>query len=290
LILQWCFVAVIIVALYAVLSPRFNYPLYRPLIFHPYPFEPGTDQPPKLAHCDAQEVFFKNGAGKRLCAWFFKLEGAKQVVLFSHGNAGNLSNRNQSAELLTRAGASVFVYDYSGFGKSEGLPTLEGICDDGLSAFKYLTETLGYDAKDIVVYGESLGAAVAAYISSQRECAGIIYQSGFASLRRVALEIFPFLRAFPRWFFPAQELDSTVILSKPHAPLLIIHGVLDLVVPYEHATALYAVACEPKELLTLPLSGHNDLASTAPNQYVEAINRLLSNARTHVTTAVDGAA
>jgi len=262
-------------ALYLVLSPRFNYALYRPLMFHPYPFEPGTDQPPHFDNCQSQEIFFSKPSGEKLCGWFFESADCDQIILFSHGNAGNLSSRNYLVELQFRAGASVFVYDYCGFGKSEGLPTIEGICDDGLAAYDHVVSKLGYHPSNVIAYGESLGGAVAAYVSSQRECGGIIIQSGFESLRKIALDIFPLLHIFPVRMFPPQPLDSLSIVQLTHPPLLIVHGVLDPVVPYEHGKALYNAACEPKELLTLPLTGHNDISNTAPNEYVAALKRLL---------------
>jgi fermentation-respiration switch protein FrsA (DUF1100 family) len=266
-------------ALYLVLSPRFNYALYRPLLFHPDPFDPGTDTPPVYDNCQSQELFFSRKSRGKLCGWFFKTAGADQIILFSHGNAGNVSDRNYLVELQVRAGASVFAYDYSGFGKSDGLPTIEGICDDGLAAFDYVVNELGYQPCQIITYGESLGGAVAAYLSTQRKCGGIIIQSGFESLRRIALEIFPSLSMFPEWLFPPQPLDSIGIVRKPHPPLLIVHGVLDQVVPYEHGKAVYDAACGPKELLTLPSTGHNDISSTAPHEYVQAVRRLLEKSR-----------
>ena len=95
-------------ALYVVLSPRFNYGLYRPLMFHPYPFVPGTEQPPAFENCQAQEIFFPRSAKGNLCGWYFKLAGAEQVFLFSHGNAGNIGGRSAMIELQLLSGGLSF--------------------------------------------------------------------------------------------------------------------------------------------------------------------------------------
>lgn len=269
--------ALAILALVLVLSPRFNHPLYRGLLFHPRRYEPGADQLPTIENCDASEVFLNLKTGKTIHGWLFEVPGATQAILFSHGNAGNLSSRIDLVSVLLQTGASVFVYDYEGFGKSNGAPSTEGICANGLAAFDYLVNEKMFSPQDIVVYGESLGAAVATYISSQRECGGIILQSGFSSLRRIALEIFPFLAVFPGFLWPSQKLDNLSLLKQKHAPLLIIHGVNDCVVPYSHAERLFSQASDPKQLLTLEETAHNNIFSTAAEPYRETIRAFLKS-------------
>ncbi len=257
--------------LYTVLSPRFNYRLYRWLIFHPYPYEPGTELPPPIDNSEVDEVYILLRSGKKIHGWYYKVANAAKVILFSHGNAGNLSSRNSILDLLTKTGASVFIYDYEGFGKSEGLPTIDGICDNGLVAYDYLVEQEGVKPNDIIVYGESLGTGVAMYLSAKRKVGGVILQSGFSSLRKIAHEIFPTLKAFPSFLFPTQQLDTLALAKQPHPPLLIIHGVHDQVVPYSHAERLYKEAIEPKQLLTLPHSAHNDICNTAPDEFLHTV-------------------
>lgn len=258
-------------ALYTVLSPRFNYRLYRWLIFHPYPYEPGADLPPRIENAEADEVYIPLKSGKKLHCWYYKVANATKTILFNHGNAGNLSSRNSILNLLTQTGASVFIYDYEGFGKSEGLPTIDGICENGLAVYDHLVNQVGVKPENLIVYGESLGTGVAMYLADEKPVAAVILQSGFSSLRTIAQESYPTLRAFPSFLFPAQQLDTLTLAKKPHPPLLIVHGVLDRVVPYSHAQRLYKEASEPKQLLTLPNSGHTDICSTAPNEFLNTV-------------------
>jgi len=241
------------------------------LIFHPYPYEPGTDMPPIIENAEVDEVYIPLKSGKKLHCWYYKVANATKTILFSHGNAGNLSSRNSILNLLTKTGASVFIYDYEGFGKSEGLPSIDGICENGLAVYDYLVEKEGIKPENLVVYGESLGTGVAMYLADEKPVSAVILQSGFSSLRTIAQESYPTLRAYPSFLFPAQQLDTLTLAKKAHPPLLIIHGSLDRVVPYSHAERLYKEAIEPKQLLTLPKSGHTDICSTAPHEFLKAV-------------------
>ncbi|CAN5183619.1 alpha/beta hydrolase [soil metagenome] len=265
-------------ALYTVLSPRFNYRLYRWLLFHPYPYEPGADLPPRIENAEADEVYIPLRSGKKLHCWYYRVANATKLILFSHGNAGNLSSRNSILNLLTKTGASVFIYDYEGFGKSEGLPTIDGICENGLTVYDYLVDQLCIKPENLIVYGESLGTGVAMYLADEKPVGAVILQSGFSSLRTIAQESYPTLRAYPSFLFPTQQLDTLTLAKKPHPPLLIVHGVLDRVVPYSHAERIYKEATEPKQLLTLPDSGHTDICTTAPNEFLETVNDFLKRA------------
>jgi fermentation-respiration switch protein FrsA (DUF1100 family) len=125
------------------------------------------------------------------------------------------------------------------------------------------------------LYGESLGAAVAAYLTTRFPCKGLILQSGFSSLRRIACEVFPLLNIYPDIMYPTPDLNTARILAERHPPLLLIHGTQDKVIPYEHVQALYAAASGKKELVTLNESGHADLYSTAGDTYTAAVKAFL---------------
>lgn len=258
-------------ALYLALSPRVNTPLYRNLLFFPVPFPRDYDGIPNLEGIAGEEVFFDNASGQRLHGFFWRNPRARFVVLFNHGNSGNVTIRHFLARLLTVAGCSVLVYDYQGFGKSTGKPTVEGICTDGTAAYDYLVGPAGVHPEQVIIYGESLGAAVATHVSTVRTASGIILQSGFASLRRIAVESFPFLKVYPDSLFPRPTLDSLTILTRPHPPVLFIHGDLDQVIPVHHTVDMYAAAVGKKTFLRLPQTGHGDISSSAPDQYVEAV-------------------
>lgn len=265
---------------YVLLSPRVMKPLYRPLLFHPAPFPASVDENLPLAlGVEPEECYFNSYGSlapkETLHGWWFAHPHKKDapVVLFSHGNSGNITIRTGLCELLMRSGASVFVYDYRGFGKSTGQPTVEGVSQDGVAAFDFLQERMGVKSDRLFLYGESLGAAVTTYIHTQRECAGMVLQSGFSSLRAIAGHTFTPLKVYSNWLFPEPGFDSAAILRRSeHPPLLVIHGKLDQVVPYAHGLALYEAAGARKRLLALPATNHSDLLATAATQLHEELS------------------
>ena len=268
--------AIVIVVLYIVLCPRINYAFYRPLLFHPVPFDkPADAEAPLLEGVVGKDVSFKNVNGDMLYGWYFHKPDSEYTVLFSHGNGGNVGYRTDTCSLLLDAGLSVMIYDYRGYGNSHGLPTVEGVCHDAISAYDYLNKHLGVPDNKIILYGESLGCAITTNISTQRKSAGLILRSGFESLARIASEIFPALLLYPGPLLSDPPMNSMTILSKPHPPLLVIHGELDAVVPYAHAQSLFKGASEPKRFLTLPGTGHNDLCRTAPDEIRDAIKNFV---------------
>lgn len=262
-------------ALYLVLSPRVAKPIYRSLLFHPSPYPAELDGPPEISGVAGQEVFFPGPSGRTLHAWYYKHTKPKFTVVLSHGNAGNITNRLQTINLLLEAETSVFIYDYQGYGKSEGTADIPEIYNDAAAAYDYVSNAEGIAPENIVLYGESLGAAVSCHLSTMRKSRGLILQSGFASLRRIAQETMPLLRIYPSWLFPANLLDSMSVLRNPHPPVLIIHGVQDALIACDHAKDLYDAAVGPKTLLTLPNCTHNDICYISPDEYSLGVGKFL---------------
>jgi uncharacterized protein len=269
-------IAGILLALYLVFCPRWNYILYRPLLFHPWKVAGNEPVAPPLAGVTGENVYFPSENGKMLNGWYYVNPKAIYTIIFNHGNGGNITVRTDLVQLLLMAGASVFIYDYEGYGESVGKPTVEGICEDGAGAYKYLTSVKAIHPDKIILYGESLGAAVASYISTRFECKAIVLQSGFSSLYGIACEVFPLLRIYPAFLFPNPALDNLSVLTKPHPPVLLIHGDADTVVPVRHAKTLYDKAVGPKKFLELPKTGHADIYTTAASVYVRAMKSFLS--------------
>lgn len=261
-------------ALWVALSPRVNTKFYRPLLFYPTPYPDEVIGPPVLNEVIGEEGFFQGNFGQSLHGWVYRNPHAKYWILFSHGNAGNITIRTNMITLMLQSGASVFAYDYQSFGKSTGLPSIEGVCDDAVSAFDYLVENQNVTPEHIVVYGESLGAAISSYLSGVRNCGGIVLQSGFLSLNRIAQEVMPLLRVYPSWMFP--KLDSLIAMRKPHPPLLIMHGTQDGLISSKHAQQLFANAIEPKKLVLFHNTKHADIATTEPEEYVRVLSQYLS--------------
>jgi pimeloyl-ACP methyl ester carboxylesterase len=261
---------------YFICAPRYNEWLYQPFLFHPEKLE-ASSAVPTIGNIKGENVHFYSTNGHVLNGWYFKNPSAKYTVLFNHGNGGNIADQTDLVELIAKAGASVFIYDYEGFGASDGTPSIEGMCDDAVAAFNYLHMRCGLSKDSIVLYGQSLGAAVAAYLTTKFECRGVILQSGFSSLRQIACEDFPLLSLYPYWLFPQQSLNTASIISNPHPPLLLIHGQQDDVVRYTHAISLFAAAIGEKQLVTLATTGHEDIATTASIPYTEALRHFLSS-------------
>jgi uncharacterized protein len=215
------------------------------------------------------DVQIQSGKTK-IDGWLFETKGADKIVLVSHGNAGNLAHRAVIADALIEAGLSVLLYDYQGYGRSEGSPSVKNVCQDGVAAYDYLIEK-GYKPESIILYGESLGCAVATNISSQRKAAGLILQSGFSSLRNIACEKYLLFNAYPPFLFPKPRLDSLAVLKKPHPPLLIMHGRHDYTIPYTHSEKMYETAVGKKSLVIFDDAGHNDVFDTSRAKFLSAV-------------------
>jgi uncharacterized protein len=235
-------------------------PLYEKLLFFPgrdYGGEGVSYMLQEIAekyHVERRVVRFAASDGTVLSGWYFARPGARKIVMVSHGNAGNISNRLILASALLGCDVSVLLYDYRGYGSSGGSPSLSGICQDGLAAFDYLVMTEKILPGDIVVYGESIGSGVACSVSQKREVGGIVLQSGFPSLVYAAHD-----RLWFTWLYPQQwfdNLDNLRALRDKHAPLLIIHGNQDMIFPARYAEVIAKKASEPKELLEISSMGH----------------------------------
>lgn len=268
--------------LYLVLSPRIASRLYGGVMFHPHQF-PDDLELLDIEGVNREEIFFVSN-NLRLHGWYFHVPKSTKTLLFSHGNTGNILNRETMIGLQLKAGYSVFIYDYRGYGRSEGSASVFGIVADGCAAYDYLIQQRDLKPEQIVLYGESLGAAVACQIAARRECAGIVLQSGFSSLRQIGLETMPFIRIYPKFLLPQPELDSAALLERDHPPLLIIHGKKDTVVPFTHADEIYRRASEPKQFVPLTRCGHNDICYLAADEYVGALRTFAGSLGTRTTS------
>lgn len=189
---------------------------------------------------------------------------ARWTVLYSHGNAEDLGDDLPFLHELHDAGFAVFAYDYRGYGASSGRPGVKGAKEDVAAAYAYLTRTLGVAPGRIIVHGKSLGGGPAAELASREPVAGLVLESTFTS----ALGVSPFGRFFPYdWFRSRRRLGSV------HAPVLVIHGTADEVIPVSNGRALYAAARTPRQSLWVDGAGHNDLADVAGARYWAALRR-----------------
>lgn len=264
-----------LVLYYVLLAPIVAMPLYNTLLFHP--FAAGNFDIATVNGVPCQNLSFPAPNGARLHAWYLKLPGAKKTILLSHGNAGNLTDRIGLVSLLLKAGASVFIYDYQGFGKSQGSPSLEGICADGMAAYEYVVQHRSVKPADIVLFGESIGTGVACAIASEKMYGGIILQSPYTDLPTIAKEKLKHLQVYPDWLFPATRLDNLAVLRQPHPPLLLVHGKQDQIVPIAHSLQLLNQSAEPKTMTLLPNAGHNDIYSVDSKQYLQSLRMYIAS-------------
>ncbi len=232
---------------------------------------------PCLEGIQGKNIDFESKNGQRLNGWYYKQSESRFTILFNHGNAGTIENRTGICSLLLKAGYSVFLYDYQGYGYSEGFPSISGIVEDSVSAFDYLTKNLGQKPEEIIVYGESLGVAVSCHLSDHRKCAALILQSGFSSLKAIAGYRYPILRLYPKWLYPLPGLDSLSVLKRSKLPVLIVHGKLDAVIPYSHSEEMFkAVSHERKQFVFYTDCAHSDICAIKPTEYLEALKGLIS--------------
>jgi fermentation-respiration switch protein FrsA (DUF1100 family) len=223
------------------------------LIFFPARYPEGDWQPAGLEFEDAR---FEAADGTRLHGWFVPHPEPRAVVLFSHGNAGNLSHRAELLrDLRNRVGVAVMIYDYRGYGRSEGRPDEQGVLADGRAARAWLAERTGLAENELVLMGRSLGGAVAVDLAADGGARGLILESTFSSLPEAAAYHVPLL---PVGRLMRTRLDSAAKIGNYHGPLFQSHGDADTVVPYRLGRRLFEKANQPKQFITLPGADHND--------------------------------
>lgn len=202
-----------------------------------------------------------------LDAWFLPARPERLVLLFFHGNAGNISHRLESLRIFHALGLSVLIFDYRGYGRSTGTPTEDGTYRDALAAWDHLTRDRGIGARRIVLFGRSLGGAVAAWLATQRAPRALIVESSFTSAPDLAAQVYPFLPArwLTRFRYPTAEYLRAI-----RCPVLVVHSRDDEIIPYSHGESLYAAARPPKQMLTLR-GGHNDAFVSSGRTYIDGL-------------------
>jgi fermentation-respiration switch protein FrsA (DUF1100 family) len=212
------------------------------------------DATPSDAGLPYQEVWFEAADGVKLSGWFIPAESARGIILFFHGNGGNISHRLWSLKLFYRLGLSTFIIDYRGYGHSEGSPGESGTYLDAEAAWRYLIEEQHIPPTDIIIFGESLGGAVAAYLAEKHPPRALILLSSFTSVPDMGAQAYPFLPV--RWLARI-KYNTLERLAQINCPVLIVHSPADEIVPYSHGQQLFAAANEPKEFLDIHGS-HNE--------------------------------
>jgi fermentation-respiration switch protein FrsA (DUF1100 family) len=243
-----------------------------------YPNRP-IDQTPDQLGLKYDDVTLAASDGVKINGWFVHAPDAprspRSTILFFHGNAGNISHRMEKLQVLGDLGVDTFIIDYRGYGRSEGQPNEQGTYRDALAAYEYLTNGApggrALPSQSIIIYGESLGSAVAVDLAAKQAVGGVIIEEAFTSVGDVGQKMFPFLPV--RWLV-RNKYDTLSKIGRIKAPLLIFHSRDDEIIPFRHAQRLLAAANEPKQLVELT-GGHNDAFAVNGETYRAALKDFL---------------
>lgn len=238
----------------------------------------GMDRTPDQLGWKFDDVYLAAADGVRINAWFIPAPPSPAsehrspiTILFFHGNAGNISHRFDKLAIFRNLGADVFILDYRGYGRSEGVPNESGTYLDAQAAYEHLTNTLDREPRSIVVYGESLGSAVAVDLASKHPVGAVVIEEPFTLIADVGQRMFPFL---PVRLLVRNQYNTLSKISRIHAPLLIFHSRDDEYFSMRHAERLLAAARDPKQLVELR-GGHNDAFLTSAETYRKGLKDFL---------------
>lgn len=242
-------------------------------VYHP---EPWLEKDwARLSGLPLADVWSTSADGTKLFGWYVESAATNAVLLWCHGNAGNIINRLENLRELYRIGLSVFLFDYRGYGRSQGRPSEEGLYLDAVGAYDYLTRTRMIRPERIVFFGRSLGAAVAGELATQQPAAGLILESPFPSVEAVTKFHYGGL---PLHWLLGAEFRLIDRLPQLSLPKLIIHGDRDDIIPIEIGRRVYDAAKPPKEWYVIHGADHNNTYQVGGTAYFRRIAEFIRNA------------
>jgi hypothetical protein len=224
-------------------------------------------QTPEDIGLEYEEVSLKTKDNVTISGWYIPAKHEKGVLLFCHGNAGNISHRLESINIFHNVGLSVLIFDYRGYGKSEGKPSEKGTYRDAEAAWNYLVEEKGKTPDRIILFGRSLGAAIAADIALKKIPAGLILESCFLSVPEMGKKHYPWIPVRLLSKYDYATIDKIRSIT---CPKLIIHSPDDEIVPFEHGKSLFEEAVQPKDFLRIK-GGHNEGFLMSGDLYLEGL-------------------
>jgi len=230
---------------------------------------------------DFQEVLFKSEDALQLSGWYVPAENSEFTVLFCHGNGGNIMHRLDSINIFYNLGLSCFIFDYRGYGASQGKMSEEGTYLDAEAAYKWLTEEKKIQPEDIILFGRSLGGSIAAQLATKTEVKALVIESTFTSYVDIGRKFYPYMpvRLFARFGYKTIDYIKSV-----NCPVMIIHSRSDEVIPFEFGLELYETANEPKEFVEITGS-HNDGFLVSSEIYNKAWTKWLKFLKEHKSQA-----
>lgn len=272
---------VLLVALaWLLLSPRLAPGLYMRFLLRPEKNCGSPEDRQNLLALGGEEIYFSNGRGQQLRGYYFacdqqiqQVSQSSTMIFYSMGNDGDIEKRASVLAILLKTGVPVFIYEYSGFGKSQGKPSLRNAICDSHDAFDFVVERFNKSTEEIVLYGESLGGAISTRMLSSRSAGGLILKSSFSSLARISRELCVWLRIYPSILLPL--MDTGKRLQSVVVPVMIIHGHLDRKIHWKHAETLYSNCQANKTLLWLPNSRHAYMTEADEEIFYNGLSMML---------------
>ena len=240
-------------------------------------FRPLRDLPsvPSDVGLPFEDVEFMASDGKRLHGWWIPAEGARATVLFCHGNAGNIGTRVDTLQVLHQFGVHVFAFDYRGYGKSRGMPSEHGMRRDARAAYEVIRSRYrDSDAPPVIVYGRSLGGAIAMQLASERPTLGVIVESAFSSMLDMAAHLYPLV---PYRWLGRYRFDTARAAAAVRAPKLIAHSPNDELIPLALGRRIFDAAAEPKQFYELG-GPHDEPGWVGDRGYHEVLKTFIRNA------------
>lgn len=238
-------------------------------VFRPVRFPIGDWEPEGLVF---EDWFFPTADGALLHGWWCPVSAEAPTVFYLHGNRSHLASRAWIVKRLQKhLGWNIFIFDYQGYGRSQGIPRVKSLLSDAEVAFDYLCEQQGLTHNQVIVVGRSLGGAVAAHVAVQQGAKALIVECTFSSLLDAASV------SWPRWMVRPiirEKLNTSAIIHRYDGPLIIAHGEQDLLIPFAHGEKLFEKAVEPKYFFPFPDLGHRD---HPPDWFWDEVGRILGS-------------
>ena len=244
----------------------------KKIIFHPAKYPEGYWDPASLG-LQVRDVYFQSDDGVKLHGWFVASPNARATLLWFHGNAGNLSHRLDNIQRLLPLNLNIFIFDYRGYGRSEGEPDEKGIYKDSQAAYNKVLELEGVSVESLFLFGRSLGGICAVETALNNKAQGLILESVFTSASDMSRKIFPLI---PLGWAIRSKLDAIGKVSQLTMPKLFLHGNRDEIVPFDLGRKLFDAASEPKTFYTIEGAGHNDTYIMGGRDYFSALDGFIS--------------
>lgn len=211
----------------------------------------------------------------QLHGWYLPSKNATRTVLFFHGNGGNISHRGDSLSIFHRLGLNVFIFDYRGYGLSQGKPSEDGIYLDAMAAWQYLMDKHGFKGENIILFGRSLGGAVATNLARKVRPGALILESTFSSVKDMARILLPLMS---RLVYVRYEFDTLADIEHVASPLLVLHSPEDDIIPYKLGEKVYQAANTPKWFVKMQGDHNSGFLQTQP-AYERALQKFLQEYR-----------